>query len=107
MNGRCTSANAFCEARSGARSHRSLRSSSFGALSIRWFSGSVIVYRSKRADGVKILIWDTSGLVLIWKQLQHGSFRSPPIMDGVVKLSAVEFTALFSECIDRARPVDA
>jgi transposase len=59
------------------------------------FSGTVIVYRSKRSDRVKILVWDSNGLVLIWKQLQQGSFRWPPIMDGVVKLTAVEFTALF------------
>src|ERR1700760_4607670 len=59
------------------------------------FSGAVIVYRSKRADRVKILVWDSSGLVLIWKQLQQGSFRWPPIMDGVVKLSAVEYAAFF------------
>src|SRR4051794_22262037 len=59
------------------------------------FSGTVIVYRSKRSDRVKILVWDTSGLVLIWKQLPQGSFHWPPIMDGVVRLSAVEFTALF------------
>ena len=59
------------------------------------FSGAVIVYRSKRSDRVKILVWDGSGLVLIWKQLQQGSFRWPPITDGVMKLSPVEFTALF------------
>ena len=59
------------------------------------FSGAVIVYRAKRGDRVKILVWDTSGLVLIWKQLQQGSFRWPPIMDGVMKLSPVEFAALF------------
>jgi transposase len=59
------------------------------------FSGAVIVYRSKRADRVKILVWDTSGLVLIWKQMQQGSFRWPPIMDGVMRLSPVEFAALF------------
>jgi transposase len=59
------------------------------------FSGVVIVYRAKRSDRVKILVWDTSGLVLIWKQLQQGSFRWPPIMDGVMKLSPVEFAALF------------
>jgi transposase len=58
------------------------------------FSGAVIVYRSKRSDRVKILVWDTSGLVLVWKQLQEGSFRWPPIMDGVMKLSPVEFAAL-------------
>jgi len=42
------------------------------------FSGAVIVYRAKRSDRIKILVWDTSGLVLIWKQLQQGSFRWPP-----------------------------
>jgi transposase len=59
------------------------------------FSGAVIVYRAKRSDRVKILVWDSSGLILIWKQLQQGSFRWPPIMDGVMKLSPVEFAALF------------
>ena len=33
------------------------------------FSGVVIVYRAKRSDRVKILVWDTSGLVLIWNHL--------------------------------------
>jgi transposase len=64
-------------------------------LSENPFSGVVIVYRAKRSDRVKILVWDTSGLVLVWKQLQQGSFRWPPIMDGVMKLSPVEFAALF------------
>ena len=59
------------------------------------FSGVVIVYRAKRSDRVKILVWDTSGLVLIWKQLQQGSFRWPPITDGAMKLTPVEFAALF------------
>jgi transposase len=59
------------------------------------FSGVVIVFRAKRADRVKILVWDTSGLVLVWKQLQQGAFRWPPVMDGVMRLSAVEFAALF------------
>jgi transposase len=59
------------------------------------FSGAVIVYRAKRSDRIKILVWDRSGLVLIWKQLNQGSFRWPPIVDGVMKLSPVEFAALF------------
>jgi transposase len=59
------------------------------------FSGVAIVWRAKRSDRVKILVWDSSGPVLIWKQLQQGSFRWPPIMDGVMKLSPVEFAALF------------
>jgi transposase len=59
------------------------------------FSGTVIVDRSKRSDRVKILLWDTTGLVLLWKQMQQGSFHWPPIMDGVMRLSSVEFAALF------------
>ena len=31
------------------------------------FSGVVVVFRCKRADRIKILVWDASGLVLIWK----------------------------------------
>ena len=59
------------------------------------FSGVVVVFRAKRADRLKILVWDTSGLVLIWKQLQQSTFRWPPVMDGTMRLSAVEFAALF------------
>jgi len=59
------------------------------------FSGAVIVFRAKRADRLKILVWDTSGVVLVWKQLQQNAFRWPPVMDGMIKLSAVEFAALF------------
>ncbi|HTI84057.1 MAG TPA: IS66 family insertion sequence element accessory protein TnpB [Acetobacteraceae bacterium] len=33
------------------------------------FSGAVVVFRLKRSDRLKILVWDTSGLVLVWKQL--------------------------------------
>ena len=59
------------------------------------YSGVVLVFRSKRSDRVKILVWDTSGLVLVWKQLEGGAFRWPAVKDGVVRLSALEFAALF------------
>ena len=29
------------------------------------FSGAVIVYRAKRSDRIKVLVWDTNGLVPI------------------------------------------
>ena len=59
------------------------------------FSGVVLVFRSRRADRIKILVWDGSGLVLIWKQLEGGAFRWPPVVDGVLRLTPVEFAALF------------
>jgi transposase len=58
------------------------------------FSGTVFVFRSKRADRIKILVWDGSGLVLIWKRLTGGKFRWPPISDGVMKLSGAQMAAL-------------
>jgi transposase len=58
------------------------------------FSGAIFVFRSKRADRVKILAWDGSGLVLFWKRLEHGAFRWPPISDGIMRLTASQLAAL-------------
>ena len=35
------------------------------------FSGAVLVFRSRRADRVKILVWDGSGLVLVWDAVRE------------------------------------
>ena len=64
-------------------------------LSADPFSGVVLVFRAKRADRIKIVLWDGSGLVLIAKQLESGTFRWPPIVEGAVRLTPVEFAALF------------
>ena len=58
------------------------------------FSGTIFIFRSKRADRLKILAWDGSGLVLFWKRLEHGAFRWPPVSDGVMRLSASQLAAL-------------
>jgi transposase len=47
------------------------------------FSGTIFIFRSKRADRLKILAWDG-----------HGAFRWPPISDGVMRLSASQLAAL-------------
>ena len=59
------------------------------------FSGVVVVFRSKRADRLKIVTWDGSGLVLVWKRLEHNAFRWPPITDGIMRLSPAQMAALF------------
>jgi transposase len=66
------------------------------------FSGTIFIFRSKRADRLKILAWDGSGLVLLWKRLEHGAFRWPPISDGVMRLSASQLAALI-DGLDWAR----
>jgi transposase len=59
------------------------------------FSGAVFVFRSKRADRLKILVWDRTGLVLIHKRREGGKFVWPQIPGGVMRLSAAQFAALF------------
>ena len=58
------------------------------------FSGVVYVFRAKRADRVKLLLWDGTGLVLVSKRLEQGTFRWPAISEGVMRLTASQLAAL-------------
>ena len=58
------------------------------------FSGVIYVFRAKRADRVKLLFWDQTGLVLMTKRLEDGKFQWPGISDGVVRLTAAQLQAL-------------
>ncbi len=46
------------------------------------FSGTIYVFRSKRADRVKMVAWDGS------------AFKWPPITDGVMRLTSAQLAAL-------------
>jgi transposase len=59
------------------------------------FCGAAFIFRAERSDRVKILLWDGSGLILIYKRLEDGKFRWPKIEDGVMRLSPVQLSALF------------
>ena len=37
-------------------------------------SGLIVVFRSKRGDRIKVLVWDGSGLMLCYKRLEQGKF---------------------------------
>ena len=58
------------------------------------FSGAVYVFRAKRADRVKLIYWDGTGVCLFAKRLEDGKFRWPSVQDAVLRLSAAEFSAL-------------
>ena len=58
------------------------------------FSGTVYVFRAKRADRIKLIFWDGTGLCLFAKRLEDGIFRWPRIEDGVMRLSAAQLSAL-------------
>jgi transposase len=58
------------------------------------FSGVVYVFRAKRADRVKLVWWDGTGLCLLSKRLEDGQFRWPKIQDGVMRLTPAQLQAL-------------
>ena len=58
------------------------------------FCGMVYVFRAKRADRVKLIFWDGTGMVLVAKRLEDGKFRWPRVQDAIMRLSAAELQAL-------------
>ena len=58
------------------------------------FQGDVFIFRPKRADRVKILVYDGTGLVLYAKRLEAGRFIWPSPAEGVVHLSAAQLATL-------------
>ncbi|WP_273067336.1 IS66 family insertion sequence element accessory protein TnpB [Thioclava marina] len=59
------------------------------------FSGAAFVFRAKRADRIKVLIWDQTGMVLVHKRLEGAKFVWPQVRDGVIRMSPAQFAALF------------
>ncbi len=58
------------------------------------FDGAIYVFRAKRADRIKLVFWDGTGVCLFAKRLEDGEFRWPKIEDGVMCLSTAQFSAL-------------
>ena len=58
-------------------------------------SGIIVVFRAKRGDRIKVLLWDGSGLVLCYKRLEQGKFAWPKVQDGMMPLTKGQFEALF------------
>jgi transposase len=58
------------------------------------YSGAIYVFRSKRANRVKLLWWDGTGICLLAKRLENGQFRWPAITDGTMPLTQAELSML-------------
>jgi len=57
-------------------------------------SGHWFVFRNRKSDRLKLLLWDGTGLVLYYKRLDTGHFHWPAIRDGIIHLSAAELSLL-------------
>ena len=60
------------------------------------FTGAVFVCRAKRADRLKLLYWDDTGLVTTYERLEKTTFAWPAIRDGLMSLNHAQFEALFA-----------
>lgn len=67
-------------------------------------SNSLFVFRSRRGDRLKILLWDRDGFVLWYKRLESGVFKLPRVEAGArsVELRASEL-AMVLDGIDMSK----
>lgn len=59
------------------------------------FDGSIYVFRSRRADRLKLIIWDGTGLILLAKQLNGTRFVWLKPGPAGMTLTRVQYDALF------------
>lgn len=64
------------------------------ALALDPYSGAVFLFRGKRGDLLKALLWDGQGLVLYAKRLERGRFVWPQTMSGTVTLTNAQLSML-------------
>ena len=77
------------------KGHDGLAAVAANELGLDPHSGVIVVFRPKRCDRIKILLWDGTGLVMAYKRLEQGRFAWPSVRDGVMRLSRAQFEALF------------
>jgi len=53
------------------------------------FTGTVLVFRSRKADRLKLVYWDGTGMVLAYKRLEAHPFGWPEIRDGLMSLKSM------------------
>ena len=65
------------------------------------YSGHLFLFRNRRGDRVKILVWDRSGFAIYYKRLEGGTFRFPKSEGVTAEIDRAEL-ALILEGIELA-----
>jgi len=58
--------------------------------------GDLFVFRNRSMARVKILFWDSNGLVLYAKRLERGTFRWPEAGESSIALTSVQLMELLA-----------
>jgi transposase len=51
------------------------------------YSGHLFVFVGKQHDRIKVLFWDRGGFMLLYKRIERGRFRLPPIAKDALSIS--------------------
>src|SRR5258708_29168686 len=70
------------------------------------FSGHLFLFRGRKANLIKIVYWDGTGLCLFTKRLEHGVFLWPSNVDpgGTLMLTSAQLSILIDGVDWRAPP---
>ena len=71
-------------------------------LKERPLSGAMFVFVNRRRSGMKLLVWDRGGFVLVYKKLERGRFRLPQVDGDRAIVTPAELAAIF-EGIDLSK----
>lgn len=68
-----------------------------GPMGLEPLSGHLFLFRNRRRDRLKILVWDRSGFWVLYKRLEKGTFAWPEAREGeTVELRTSELMLLLS-----------
>ena len=56
----------------------------------------VYIFRNKKADKVKLLIWDRNGFWMMYKRMEKGRICFPDIKDGLLSMTATQLQWMLS-----------
>ncbi len=65
-----------------------------GVLAADPFCGHAFVFRNRRGDRLKLLLWDGLGFWLLYRRLDHGQLHWPRTESGSVELSLAQWAML-------------
>jgi transposase len=69
------------------------------------YGGDIFVFRSRRRDRLKILVFDGTGMILATKWLEEGSFAWPPVQEGTMRVTAAQLAMLVEGLSEWSRVV--
>ena len=66
-------------------------------------NGDIFVFFSHAADRIKLLFWENTGFVLVYKRLEAGSFQIPKYIGHDIQINAQQLTSLLQGVLDESQ----